>query len=67
MRNFVTLREAAKVLRVSESTVRRLFDEGRLTGGRTPGGHRRIDSKSLETLRRSLDPGVTFDHSRSIP
>jgi excisionase family DNA binding protein len=64
---FVTVRAAADALSVSESTVRRLFDEGKLRGMRTPGGHRRIDIWSLREMRRSVDPGTTFDHSRRIP
>ena len=64
---FIALQDAARILRVSESTVRRLFDEGRLLGERTPGGHRRIYAASVESLRRSIDTNVVFDHARRIP
>lgn len=48
--------EAAEVLGVSEETVRRLYDEGTLTGYRTrpgPGGHRRPSRASVEAYRRA--------------
>jgi excisionase family DNA binding protein len=48
--------EAAELLGVSEETVRRLFDEGALTGMRTrpgPGGHRRPSRASVEAYRRA--------------
>ena len=43
----LTCKEAAKVLRLSESTVKRLCDSGQLSVIRTPGGHRRILSQSV--------------------
>jgi excisionase family DNA binding protein len=53
----ITVEEAADVLRVSEATVRRLFDEGVLSGVRTrpaPGGHRRPYRSSVEAYRRRM-------------
>jgi excisionase family DNA binding protein len=38
----MTIREVARLLRVSADTVRRLSDSGRLTSFNTPGGHRRF-------------------------
>lgn len=47
--------EAAEILGLSEETVRRLFDDGTLSGMRTrpgPGGHRRPSRTSVEAYRR---------------
>ena len=43
----LSLEEAAKVLGVSKSTMRRWEEEGRLKPERTPGGHRRYRSEEL--------------------
>lgn len=51
----ISTSEAAEILGLSEETVRRLFDEGELTGMRTrpgPGGHRRPSRASVEAYRR---------------
>lgn len=42
--------EAAKRLDVSTDSIRRWFDDGKLTGWRTPGGVRRIDAASVQAL-----------------
>jgi len=52
---FMTVPDAAKLLGVSEETVRKLFDAGQITGMRTrpgPGGHRRPSRASVEAYRR---------------
>ena len=47
-KHFLEVAEAANILNVSPSTVRRMFDEGILTGFRLPGGsHRRIATDSV--------------------
>lgn len=43
----MTVTDAARMLQVSQDTVRRMFDEGRLTGWVTAGGHRRISPESV--------------------
>ena len=43
----LSLEDAAKVLGVSKSTMRRWEEEGRLKPERTPGGHRRYRSEDL--------------------
>ncbi|MEM8947624.1 MAG: helix-turn-helix domain-containing protein [Planctomycetota bacterium] len=48
----LSTRAAAKVLAISESTVRRWCDEGKLPSVRTAGGHRKIASADLITLMR---------------
>ena len=45
-------REAADLLCVSTSTVKRMCDDGVLKTHRTAGGHRRIDAKTVKDLRR---------------
>ncbi len=43
----LSIEEAAKILGVSKSTMRRWEEEGRLKPERTPGGHRRYRSEEL--------------------
>ena len=57
---YLTTKEAADLLGVSESTVRRLCSQKKLTAWRTPGGHRRIAKESVEALLDQRDPGITF-------
>ena len=59
MENLST-KEAARELQVSESTVRRLFDQKKLEGFTTPGGHRRITRESVEQVLDERRPGITF-------
>lgn len=56
----LSTREAAEELKVSESTVRRLFDQRKLEGFTTPGGHRRITQESVERMLEERKPGFTF-------
>tara|TARA_R110002126_G_scaffold52672_12_gene142997 strand:- start:665 stop:862 length:198 start_codon:yes stop_codon:yes gene_type:complete len=63
LEELISIRTAAKRLQVSESSIRRYFDEGKLVGHTTPGGTRRILLESLETLevKVGLSPaGITF-------
>lgn len=63
MDDFITIRDAAKALYVSESTIRRYFDEGKLEGHVTPAGTRRIHRWSLRLLleQTGIAPtGITF-------
>jgi len=59
-KTYYTVQEAAERLNVSTATIRRLFDEGRLSGFRIPGGeHRRIWKQSvhkLENQRAMIEP-----------
>jgi excisionase family DNA binding protein len=55
--DLISTGEAAEILGLSEETVRRLFDDGELTGMRTrpgPGGHRRPSRESVEAYRRRM-------------
>ncbi len=57
-RQALTSREVAEVLAVSESSVKRWCDSGRLGTVRTPGGHRRIPVEAVLELARSGGPSV---------
>lgn len=50
--SFMTSREAAQILGVSLSTIQLWTENGLLRAWKTPGGHRRISSESVEALRR---------------
>ena len=45
--SYLSCKQTAEILKVSQSTVKRLCDDGVLASMRTPGGHRRISLKSL--------------------
>src|SRR5436309_1465477 len=57
---WLTLHEAATLLAVSPSTLRRWADAGRIPTQRTTGGHRRFDPPAVQQLaqeqRRSAAP-----------
>jgi excisionase family DNA binding protein len=54
----LSISEAARVLGVSLSTVRRWSDSGTLPSYRTPGGQRRYSRAQLEDFLRSLQHGA---------
>lgn len=64
---WLTVGQAARLLRVSDTTVREYADAGRLTASRLPSGHRRIDPTSVEQLRAELydQPGTAEDPAPS--
>jgi excisionase family DNA binding protein len=49
--------QAARVLGVSVSTVRRWSDSGALRGYRTPGGQRRFSREQIDAFLDSLEEG----------
>jgi len=53
----LSISEAARVLGVSLSTLRRWSDAGELPSYRTPGGQRRYSREHLEDFMRSLQRG----------
>lgn len=68
MNNLVSIGKAAKILGVSENTLRRWDKEGRLTSIKTEGGHRRYDVSKLkpETTHKygSADNRRTIAYAR---
>ena len=61
--------EAAALLGVSDDTVRRWIDSGRLTSTRTPGGHHEVEGVALAQLAQALGtdpaPGSSSRSSRN--
>jgi excisionase family DNA binding protein len=45
---------AARILEVTQPTVRRWFDRGILTGWRSPGGWRRVDPETVAALAAQM-------------
>ena len=57
----LTSREAAQLLSVGVSTLKRWADSGLLSGQRTAGGHRRFAAEEVERLRTRLRPTAAAD------
>lgn len=60
---YMSVKEAAAALEVSENTVRKLYDDGRVSGMKTPGGHRRIlkaEVLRLSTTLKSERWGINY-------
>ncbi len=55
----VSPRQAASALGVSESSIKRWVDQGRLAAVKTPGGHRRLPVQGL--LQFARESGLTVD------
>ena len=51
--DFITVNEAARILRVSATTVRNWAADGRLDEHRTAGGHRRFRVSEVQRLART--------------
>jgi excisionase family DNA binding protein len=62
--NWITLGAAAKLLGVSESTVRRWADAGELRSYRTSGGHRRVRTEDLKGILSGGGPATGSDSDR---
>ena len=61
---YVTPREAARILSVSVSTLRRWDNEGLIKSIKTPAGHRRFSLAQLENLSLSQKPITTVLYCR---
>jgi len=61
---FVTPRELAEALGLGESSIKRWADEGRITVGRTAGGHRRI--AIAEAIRFVRESGLPLIHPQPL-
>lgn len=55
----LTTKEVARLLQVSEATVKRWADDGVLQSSKTAGGHRRFSTRSIASLRRERGIGTT--------
>ena len=55
--DWLTLGQAAKVLGVAQSTIRKWSDGGRVPAFYTPGGHRRYRRRDLEAFLERSGPG----------
>lgn len=53
----LTTKEVARLLQVSEATVKRWADDGLLHSSKTAGGHRRFSTHSIASLRREKGIG----------
>jgi excisionase family DNA binding protein len=61
MNEIITPGEAAKILGVSTDTVGRYLDLGIIEGHRTPGGQRRVNRDSVESvIRTRVSSNVTI-------
>ena len=58
----ITIKEASKILGVSEKTLRLWEKEGKITSARTEGGHRRYDVRDL--LKSNKDKLLTIAYAR---
>ena len=56
--NNLTTKEVARLLQVSEATVKRWADDGLLHSSKTAGGHRRFSTQSIASLRREKGIGT---------
>ena len=54
----LTTKEVARLLQVSEATVKRWADDGLLYSSKTAGGHRRFSTHSIASLRREKGIGT---------
>lgn len=54
----LTTKEVARLLQVSEATVKRWADDGLLHSSKTAGGHRRFSTQSIASLRREKGIGT---------
>jgi excisionase family DNA binding protein len=50
MTNYIKPGQAAEMLGVSRDSIRRYVEAGQIDGIKTPGGQRRIDRESVESL-----------------
>lgn len=61
----LTTKEVARLLQVSEATVKRWADDGLLHSSKTAGGHRRFSTHSIATLRREKGIGPALGVPRA--
>ncbi|HXH20916.1 MAG TPA: helix-turn-helix domain-containing protein [Dehalococcoidia bacterium] len=66
-RVWVSIGEAARLIGVSEPTLRKWTDSGRIAVFRTPGGHRRYLRSEIEAFRRSRDQSLIEEAEAGAP
>jgi excisionase family DNA binding protein len=64
--SWLTVREAAGFMGVSEPTLRKWTDSGRIPVFRTPGGHRRYLQSALEEFRRSREDRADIEEDAGL-
>lgn len=64
-KQWISTKEAAKLLGVSQRTIQNWVDDGKLSASLTAGGHRRIDPKVIQTLLPQNQPVTTNTLPRS--
>ncbi|MCC6511713.1 MAG: excisionase family DNA-binding protein [Pirellulaceae bacterium] len=57
---YLSCKQAAKILNVSQSTIKRLCDDEALSSIRTPGGHRRISLRSVQSWQTGAGREVSL-------
>ncbi len=62
--SYLSCKQTAEILKVSQSTIKRLCDDGVLVSMRTPGGHRRISLKSVHAWQCHTGREVTEEIGR---
>jgi excisionase family DNA binding protein len=62
----LTTKEVARLLHVSEATVKRWADDGLLHSSKTAGGHRRFSTHSIASLRREHGIGPALGVRRPL-
>ena len=59
--SYLSCKQTAEILNLSQSTVKRLCDDGVLISMRTPGGHRRISLKSVHSWQSNAGRELAED------
>lgn len=56
-KNFITIRETSKITGLESQTIRKLFDNQKIAGYKTPSGQRRIDKQSVQRMCNIVSDG----------
>lgn len=63
MKLMLRLKEAQERYSLSAKTLRYMVDEGHIAGGRTPGGHRRVNMESADQFfnETNIEAKIIFE------